>query len=253
MAEPLVEQVLGEGVEIVGAHPRARPGRPPLPGPVFDLADREPGGYPVIAGDFVTTEDGTGLVHIAPAFGEDDYRRRDASGIFDPTERGIPLQPGPARRHLRRPRQRLRGALRQGPGGHPRADRRPRAARPALPRAGLRALLPALLALRHAAALLREVELVHPHLRGQGPRCSPTTRRSAGTPSTSSTAASANGWRTTSTGRSPATATGGRRCRSGAAPTASAASCSAPARSPSCASAPGARSPTTCTAPTSTR
>ncbi len=27
----------------------------------------------VISGDFVTTEDGTGIVHIAPAFGEDDY------------------------------------------------------------------------------------------------------------------------------------------------------------------------------------
>jgi len=26
----------------------------------------------VILGDFVTTEDGTGLVHIAPAFGADD-------------------------------------------------------------------------------------------------------------------------------------------------------------------------------------
>ena len=29
--------------------------------------------YKVYAGDFVTTEDGTGIVHIAPAFGEDDY------------------------------------------------------------------------------------------------------------------------------------------------------------------------------------
>ena len=25
-------------------------------------------------GDFVTTEDGTGIVHIAPTFGADDYR-----------------------------------------------------------------------------------------------------------------------------------------------------------------------------------
>ncbi|MEI6267104.1 MAG: isoleucine--tRNA ligase [bacterium] len=29
--------------------------------------------YRVIGADFVTTEDGTGIVHIAPAFGEDDY------------------------------------------------------------------------------------------------------------------------------------------------------------------------------------
>ncbi|MDD2766977.1 MAG: isoleucine--tRNA ligase [Candidatus Moranbacteria bacterium] len=29
--------------------------------------------WKIYAGDFVTTEDGTGIVHIAPAFGEDDY------------------------------------------------------------------------------------------------------------------------------------------------------------------------------------
>ena len=48
---------------------------------------------------------------------------------------------------------------------------------------------------------------------GSATNCSPTTRRSAGTPSTSSTAASANGWRTTSTGRSRATAIGAPRGR----------------------------------------
>ncbi|MBI2552090.1 isoleucine--tRNA ligase [Candidatus Uhrbacteria bacterium] len=30
--------------------------------------------FRVVAGDFVTTEDGTGVVHIAPAFGENDYQ-----------------------------------------------------------------------------------------------------------------------------------------------------------------------------------
>ena len=30
--------------------------------------------YFVIGGDYVTTTDGTGIVHIAPAFGEDDMR-----------------------------------------------------------------------------------------------------------------------------------------------------------------------------------
>ncbi|MSQ79953.1 MAG: isoleucine--tRNA ligase [Flavobacteriaceae bacterium] len=30
--------------------------------------------FEVIAGDFVTTEDGTGIVHIAPSFGADDFR-----------------------------------------------------------------------------------------------------------------------------------------------------------------------------------
>ena len=28
----------------------------------------------VVAGDFVSTDTGTGIVHIAPAFGEDDFR-----------------------------------------------------------------------------------------------------------------------------------------------------------------------------------
>lgn len=46
--------------------------------PVFDyyyndekLENRE-NGWKIYAGDFVTTEEGTGIVHIAPAFGEDD-------------------------------------------------------------------------------------------------------------------------------------------------------------------------------------
>jgi isoleucyl-tRNA synthetase len=38
-----------------------------------DLKNRERG-WKVYAGDFVTTEDGTGIVHIAPAFGEDDMK-----------------------------------------------------------------------------------------------------------------------------------------------------------------------------------
>ena len=32
------------------------------------------GAFRVITGDFVTTEDGTGIVHIAPTFGADDDR-----------------------------------------------------------------------------------------------------------------------------------------------------------------------------------
>ncbi len=37
--------------------------------------------FRVIAGDFVTTEDGTGIVHIAPTFGADDARVARESGI----------------------------------------------------------------------------------------------------------------------------------------------------------------------------
>ena len=35
----------------------------------------------VICGDFVTTEDGTGIVHIAPSFGADDFRVAKQNGI----------------------------------------------------------------------------------------------------------------------------------------------------------------------------
>jgi isoleucyl-tRNA synthetase len=94
VAEPLLEKVLGEeaevlervaGLDLVGARYR---------GPVFDLSDDGPANaFRVLAGDFVTTEDGTGLVHIAPAFGEDDYAVAAANGIFDPTSHGTLYNP----------------------------------------------------------------------------------------------------------------------------------------------------------------
>lgn len=37
--------------------------------------------YQVLGADFVTTEDGTGIVHLAPAFGEDDQNTCHAAGI----------------------------------------------------------------------------------------------------------------------------------------------------------------------------
>ncbi|HRG59628.1 MAG TPA: isoleucine--tRNA ligase [Bacteroidia bacterium] len=37
--------------------------------------------FSVIIGDFVTTEDGTGIVHIAPSFGADDFRVAKQNGI----------------------------------------------------------------------------------------------------------------------------------------------------------------------------
>jgi len=85
VARDLAERVLGEGVEILEELPGTSLIGREYSGPVFDLADVEPGAYPIIAGDYVTTEDGTGLVHIAPPFGEDDYIVAAAAGIFDPT------------------------------------------------------------------------------------------------------------------------------------------------------------------------
>ena len=37
--------------------------------------------FKVLLGDFITTEDGTGIVHLAPSYGADDYRVTKANGI----------------------------------------------------------------------------------------------------------------------------------------------------------------------------
>ncbi len=42
--------------------------------PIKDHADRRANAWKVYAGEFVTDDAGTGIVHIAPAFGEDDYK-----------------------------------------------------------------------------------------------------------------------------------------------------------------------------------
>lgn len=42
--------------------------------PLFSFIKPDKKAWYVILGDFVTTEEGTGIVHTAPAFGEDDYR-----------------------------------------------------------------------------------------------------------------------------------------------------------------------------------
>ena len=109
-----MEAVLGEGAEILerftGEELVERYGA--YQGPIFALADREPGGFPILADDFVTTEDGTGIVHLAPAFGEDDYRVAGggrASAVRSDAPRDA-LQPGAPRRHLRRARAQPRRA-----------------------------------------------------------------------------------------------------------------------------------------------
>jgi isoleucyl-tRNA synthetase len=89
VAAALAQRVLGEDVEILDRFPGSALVSQSYQGPVFAIGDREPGGYPIIAGDFVTTDDGTGLVHIAPAFGEDDFRAAAAAERvpFDPRNR----------------------------------------------------------------------------------------------------------------------------------------------------------------------
>jgi isoleucyl-tRNA synthetase len=91
VAAALAERVLGADVEILDRFPGTRLiGRHYL-GPIFDTGDA--GGFPIVAGEFVTTEDGTGLVHIAPAFGEDDFNAMVASARLDPQQPGALFNP----------------------------------------------------------------------------------------------------------------------------------------------------------------
>ena len=66
-----------------------------------------PSGHTVLPADFVTDEEGTGLVHTAIAFGEDDFRLGEQFGI-------AAVNPVRARRHLRRADRPVRGPLGQG-------------------------------------------------------------------------------------------------------------------------------------------
>lgn len=49
--------------------------------PLFDYFKDHPNSFKVLAGDFVTDTDGTGVVHIAPGFGEDDQVVATKHGI----------------------------------------------------------------------------------------------------------------------------------------------------------------------------
>lgn len=73
MAEALVEKVISEEHEVIATFLGKE-----LLGmeyePLYDFAKPDQKAYFVIAGDFVTLTDGSGIVHIAPAFGEDDAR-----------------------------------------------------------------------------------------------------------------------------------------------------------------------------------
>jgi isoleucyl-tRNA synthetase len=49
--------------------------------PLFPYFADVPNAFRIITADFVSTDDGTGAVHLAPGFGEDDQRACEAAGI----------------------------------------------------------------------------------------------------------------------------------------------------------------------------
>ncbi|HMX40770.1 MAG TPA: class I tRNA ligase family protein, partial [Saprospiraceae bacterium] len=71
-----VAQASVKGSDLVGIRYE-----PLLPMPHLMTPELEAKGFRVIPGDFVTTEDGTGVVHTAPYFGADDFRACKAAGI----------------------------------------------------------------------------------------------------------------------------------------------------------------------------
>ncbi|MFD2043343.1 isoleucine--tRNA ligase [Ornithinibacillus salinisoli] len=79
VAENLVDQVMSDQYEIISNHKGSEfvglSYQPP-----FDLLHLEKG-HEVIAADFVTDKSGTGIVHLAPAHGEDDYHAIQTSGL----------------------------------------------------------------------------------------------------------------------------------------------------------------------------
>jgi isoleucyl-tRNA synthetase len=89
LAEDRLGAVLGDGAEVLerlSGSELARRYRS-YRGPIFAASDRSEEPLPILADEFVTTVDGTGIVHLAPAFGENDYRvAAEAAEVpFDPT------------------------------------------------------------------------------------------------------------------------------------------------------------------------
>jgi isoleucyl-tRNA synthetase len=81
MAASRVESVVGEGAEILATFPGNALAGTAYEPPFDYIADYGPRGHTVLEADFVSTEDGTGLVHTAVAFGEDDFRLGEQYGL----------------------------------------------------------------------------------------------------------------------------------------------------------------------------
>jgi isoleucyl-tRNA synthetase len=81
VARDLVERVLGEDAEILAHFPGAALAGIRYEPPFSYVSDYGPRGHTVLEADFVSTDEGTGIVHTAIAFGEDDFRLGEQYGI----------------------------------------------------------------------------------------------------------------------------------------------------------------------------
>ena len=158
-AAPRVEPVLGEDAEVLD---RFRGNE--IAGKVTSRRSRScrrrstDRGHTVLEADFVSADDGTGLVHTAIAFGEDDFRLGEQYGLNVVN----PVRPDGTYDERIGPYE---GRYVKDADPDLIADLQSRGL---VFRRGVRAPISALLALRHAVALLREGGVVHPHDRTQG-------------------------------------------------------------------------------------
>jgi isoleucyl-tRNA synthetase len=81
VAASLVERVFAENGEILARFPGSALAGTAYEPPFDYITDYGPRGHTVLEADFVSTDDGTGLVHTAIAFGEDDFRLGEQYGI----------------------------------------------------------------------------------------------------------------------------------------------------------------------------
>ncbi len=81
LARDRLEHALGEEAEVLASFPGAAIAGTSYEAPFDYITDYGPSGHTVLLADFVTTEEGTGLVHTAIAFGEDDFRLGEQYGI----------------------------------------------------------------------------------------------------------------------------------------------------------------------------
>ena len=73
--------------------------------PPFPYFMDSPNAFQVLGAEFVTTDDGTGIVHLAPAYGEDDKETADKAGI-------VPVTPVDAKGRFDAHGRRLPGSAR---------------------------------------------------------------------------------------------------------------------------------------------
>ncbi len=80
LARERAESVLESGWTVIGEHAAARfVGREYQP--LYDVERSEGEAYKLVLADFVSTDEGTGIVHMAPAFGHEDYEVGQREGL----------------------------------------------------------------------------------------------------------------------------------------------------------------------------